>query len=364
MAFFLDSEGSNAAAQAVWTALVPGTLQFGSDARILASSTPWGDSNLFADLHRQALTGELEDAVAWQVSTQEMNPSIDPAWLAAEQRRDPEAFKSEYLAEFVGSGGAFFAPDAITAAVTLPGELRPQDGEHWIAGLDPAFSSDPFGLVLLGRVPGDERRLVVGLVRAWRPVSRKAASLEQSREIEDTVLAEVAEIIQLDGATAVSDQFKSAGVIERLQRLGVNARAEAMTVPMKDTAFGFLRGRLNEGSLEMYEHPQLLRELRSVRTRYAAGHSSIVLPRIGGTHGDLAQSLAIAVLEHDRYAPRRTRATFGRPHGSVGRPGSLSGHGDADRVAEIFRLPRDAVRDLGGVPVESSWHTIRRARLR
>ena len=79
-----------------------------------------------------------------------MNPTIDPAWLAAEEKRDPEAFKSEYLAQFVGGGGAFFDRDAIRMAVTLPGELRPQDGVGWIAGLDPAFSSDPFGLVRVG----------------------------------------------------------------------------------------------------------------------------------------------------------------------------------------------------------------------
>jgi len=73
-----------------------------------------------------------------------------------------------------------------------------------------------------------------------------------------------------------------------------------MTAPTKDAAFGFLRARLNEGSLELPEHPDLLRELRAVRTRYAAGRSSVVLPRVGGSHCDLAQALAVAVFEHDR----------------------------------------------------------------
>jgi hypothetical protein len=41
--------------------------------------------------------------------------------------------------------------------------------------------------------------------------------------------------------------------------------------------------------------------LRAVRTRYAAGRSSVVLPRIRGSHCDLAQSLAVAVFEHDRF---------------------------------------------------------------
>jgi hypothetical protein len=40
-AFFLDGEG-NSAAESVWQALTPGTLQFEPDARIIVSSTPWG----------------------------------------------------------------------------------------------------------------------------------------------------------------------------------------------------------------------------------------------------------------------------------------------------------------------------------
>ena len=73
-----------------------------------------------------------------------------------------------------------------------------------------------------------------------------------------------------------------------------------MTARGKDSAFGFLRGRINEGSIELPEHTDLLRELRAIRTRYAAGRSSVVLPRVGGSHCDLAQSLALAVLRHDR----------------------------------------------------------------
>jgi hypothetical protein len=300
-AHFVDGEG-NAAAEPVFRALVPATAQFGDLARIVVSSTPWGAEGWFSDIYQRAASGELEDAYAHHATTAEANPAIDAAFLAAEERRDPESFRSEYLAEFVGSGGAFFDPENVAAAVTLPGELRPDDATHWIAGLDPAFSSDPFGLVLVGRDQRDRRRLLVGLVRSWRPPSRKPASLDEGREIEDAVLAEVAQVVRLFGARAVTDQYRSAGVVERLRRYGISVRAEPMTAPTKDAAFGFLRGRLNEGSLDLFEHADLQRELRAIRTRYTAGRSSVVTPRIAGGHCDLAQALAIAVFEHDRYS--------------------------------------------------------------
>lgn len=298
-AHHVDTEG-NAAAEPVFRALVPATAQFGDLARIVVSSTPYGSTGFFAELFQRASSGELSDAVAHHATTAEANPSISPEFLEAEERRDPEGFKSEYLAQFVGSGGAFFDPDNIAAAVTLRGELRPDDAADWVAGLDPAFSSDPFGLVLVGRDKRDRRRLLVGLVRSWTPPRRKARSLDEGREIEDAVLAEVAGVIRLFGARAITDQYRSAGVVERLRRYGISVRPEPMTAPTKDAAFGFLRGRLNEGSIELYEQSELVRELRAIRTRYAAGRSSVVTPRIGGGHCDLAQALTIAVFEHDR----------------------------------------------------------------
>jgi hypothetical protein len=51
-------------------------------------------------------------------------------------------------------------------------------------------------------------------------------------------------------------------------------------------------------------------ELRRLRARHAAGQSSLVNPRVGGSHGDLAQALALAVLAHGTA--------------SVGSPGTAS----------------------------------------
>ena len=72
------------------------------------------------------------------------------------------------------------------------------------------------------------------------------------------------------------------------------------TAQSKTDGFSEVRARLNGGSLELYPHADLLRELRSLRTRYAAGSASVVTPRSGGTHSDLAVALALAVYAHRR----------------------------------------------------------------
>jgi hypothetical protein len=352
LAHFVDNEG-NVSAEAVVRALLPATAQFGEDARVVASSTPWGSDGLFAEMFQRAESGELEDAYAHHATTAEANPSVPAAFLAAEERRDPEAFRSEYLAQFVGSGGAFPDAENVAACATLPGELRPEDGTDWVAGLDPAFSSDPFGLVLVGRERREPRRLVCGGVRSWPPPRLRPASLDEQREVEDAVLAEVAHVVRSYGARAVTDQYRSAGVVERLRRYGVAVRSEPMTAPTKDAAFGFLRGRINEGGLELPEHPQLLRELRAVRTRYAAGRSSVVLPRIGGSHCDLAQSLALAVYEHDRRSLGGEDAVMSVPSGVVRPRRFHEDPRDGDEVAEGYG--RERLAALRGTARTTRW---------
>lgn len=298
--FLSETEGPQVADR-VFEALAPSTAQFGAAARIVVASTPYGVDNLFARLFQQAFSGELGDAVAVQASTAEANPTIDAAFLDSERARDPDSFPAEYGGQFVGSGAAFLDPERVDDAVADRGELAPEQGREWIAGLDPAFSSDPFGLAIVGRDPVDRGRLVLGAARRWRPSRRKAESFEERRDVEDAVLAEVAAVCLRYGARCISDQYMAAAVIDRLRGHGLSVRTVAMTAATKTDAFLELKARLYTGTLELYEETTLLGELRRLRTRYTAGQSSVVNPRVGGSHGDMAQALALAIAEHDRW---------------------------------------------------------------
>jgi hypothetical protein len=83
-AFFLTETEGPQVADRVFNALVPATAQFGDGARIIVSSTPWGQDGLFAQLYQQARSGELTDAAAQHATTAEVNPTIDAEFLARE----------------------------------------------------------------------------------------------------------------------------------------------------------------------------------------------------------------------------------------------------------------------------------------
>jgi len=305
-AHFLSETEGPAVADRVFAALTPSTAQFGDAARVIVSSTPYGTEGFFADLHARAMNGELRDAIAQHATSADMNPTLDEVFLEREEERDPENFRAEYLAEFVGSGGAFLDPERIAEAVADRKELLPEDATGWIAGLDPAFSSDPFGLAIVGRSKDDPSRLVVGRAQAWKPARKGLraalakvtdAVFEEKRTVEDEVLGEVAAVCERYGARLVTDQYAAPQIVARLRQLGLQVRSIPMTASSKTEVFLELRARLNAGALELYDEPQLLAELRRLRTRYAAGSSSVVNPRVGGSHGDMAQALALAVYE-------------------------------------------------------------------
>jgi hypothetical protein len=310
-AHFVDSEG-NSAAEAVWRALVPSTAQFGDLARVVVGSTPFGSAGAFAELFARADSGELPDAVAFRASSAEVNPTLDGRFLEGELLLlGEEGFAGEYLADFVGSGGSFLDPQTIEDAVADRDGLAPDQASGWVAGLDPAFSSDPFGLALVAK---DGGRLVLGLAHSWRPGRVRAASFEERRAVEDALLDEVADVCLSYRARVVTDQYAAPAIVDRLQRRGLRVKTVPMTATSKTDAYVELRARLNLGQLELYRHPELLAELRRLRSKFTAGSASVVNPRVGGSHGDIAQALALAVseLHGGEVRPARTSVARGR----------------------------------------------------
>ena len=309
--FVGDETESYQTAQEVWRALSPATAQFQEEARLVVASSPAGPDGFFADLYRKASTGELPEAVAFTAPTWEANPTISEEFLAEQRALDPEAYRAEYGAEFVGGGQAFFDADRIGEAIFDRGELGPREGHGFICGLDPAFAQDTFAACVVGCDPRQSGRLVLAAVRGWKPDrQRKPRSLDDQRLVEDSVLSEVAEFARRYGGACVVDQYKSSGVAGRLSELGCAVRIEPVTATSKTAFFDDLRARLYAGELELFPHPDLVAELRRARARYGANRSQVEIPRQGGSHGDYAMALVLATwhLRHVRPGSGREPA--------------------------------------------------------
>jgi hypothetical protein len=327
-AHFTDTAGP-ASDERMFAALEPSTRVFGEAARVLVISTPFGETGRFYELFQAARAGAMPSARAVHAPVWEIDPSLDEAWR--EQKRveiGEDTFRQEYGAEFVAGGGQFFDLRGIELE---SGPVAPEDGQHWIAGLDPAFHADRFGVALVGESVHMPGVLVTGTIAGIEPGARRQ-SLEQRRGREDATLGKVWAMIEPYRPRVVTDQHQADAIRAYFGRQGCPVSVQNLTGPLQTAAFTSTRARLVDGSLRLWRHVQLVEELRRVR---AKDTEAIELPRFAGSHCDIASALALAVYE--------LRWLTGAPHGeaSGGPPGLTAG---IERVLH------------GGVAPDVPWH--------
>ena len=200
-----------------------------------------------------------------------MNPTLTQAFFDKERQRDPDRYPSEYLARFTGGGANYLDPERIEDCIARDrDELQPEQGIRWIAGLNPAFSHDPFGLAIVSQAPRDHRRLVLGYARSWIPGRRSSSDgrggFEQRRLREDELLAEVAEVcLRYRVARVVTDQFASEQVVGRLRQAGLQVQVIPMSASSKTQIYQELRSRFYQQGLELYRQEELIAEAKRLR---------------------------------------------------------------------------------------------------
>lgn len=300
--FFDNEAGSDHEIEAVFRGALPSTAQFQGRAPVVVCSTPEGDTNWFAEQVRLGESGELESGRTYKAITADMNPTITPEFLAAEERRDPEGYRGEYLAELVGSGGAFLDPELIDGAVVRGHELSPGDARGWIAGFDPSFTHDPAALVLVGRDSDNPDRLVTGTCRIWTPPKGAAkADAAERRAIEDQLLSEVGDVcVRYKVDAVVTDGYAAPIVNTALERRGLYVESYTLGTQSKLEMFTTIRSRLLSRSLDLYAEPYLIEDLKRLKTVYRGASRTVDTPRYQGRHCDSAIGLGLACSYHDK----------------------------------------------------------------
>lgn len=299
--FFDNDSGAEHQIDEVFGAALPSTAQFQGRAPVIVASTPKGDANWFAAQVRAGEQGNLTRGRVYHAPSPMMNPTLTAEFLESEEKRDPENYRGEYMAELVGSGGAFIDPELIDECVAVRDELPPDACDHWVAGIDPAFTRDPFALVICGRDREDRDRIRVGCVRTWLPPKRKPGTSQELHELENRVLSEVCDVMTRYRVSAVvHDQHQAAVIAEYIRRRGLWPEKYNLSSGSKLDVFTNLKARVVARTLELYEHSLLVMELKRVRAKQTAAGRAIETPSLGGTHCDTSIALALAVGYIDR----------------------------------------------------------------
>ena len=288
-AWYVDIGGSPMSGDELWQALVPSTAQF-PEGKVLVLSTPRWSTGWFADLCRQATSGEFADMRHWWATTRTMNPMIADTFLDSERRKDPAAYLREYEARFASGVGAAMDSELVRDAVRRGAAtgLQPVRQTAYTVSIDPAYRRDTFALLVGHRT--SEGGMVVDLARGWtaspgQPVDHRS------------VLEDVARISRAYGrASVVLDQFAQEPVAQGLTERGVSPIRQPWTNELKAEALALARQYLNTDRLSLPDHAPLISQLSALeQTLLPSGRPRIAAPP--GQHDDFAMAFLALVFQ-------------------------------------------------------------------
>lgn len=269
----------------VLAALRPSMASFSSSKLIKISTPNIKRGVVYEELQRR---GELDYDV-WHLTTQELNPTVSDEFLEAERKRSPEDFNREYLAQFVDSVTALIDPELLARCV-INGrrELPPVPGMPYAAAIDAGFRRSDFGMAIAHRT--DEGLILVDCVPFWTGSKHAPLGFQW-------VCGQVAGILRQFGINVLKgDQYCAVAIKEEFLKLGISYDEVTFSRTIRAQIFNNLLHLIVQGLIELPDHPELLRQLRSLEIHRSTDGSIDVRPAYG-QKDDLAVVVALCVFD-------------------------------------------------------------------
>lgn len=285
---FFRLEGQADADVEIQASIRRGMVSFPSP-KLVKISTPYMKSGVLYDDFKRAFGQENPDLLVWRAPSTLMNTSLRAERLERERRLDPDRFAREYEAEFAEDLEAFL-PSAWVEHAVVPGrhELPPRDGVSYVAAVDPSGGgADAFTLAIVhAEGDGAECRVIQDVMKGW--ASHRGQTVDLAG-----IVKEIASILsRYQVQEVLGDRYAGAWVRQSFERVGIR-----YTEAEVDTSKAYLEVEplFAQGRVSLLDHPQLIRELKTLERRPRAGGKTLVDHPHGG-HDDYANSLALAVL--------------------------------------------------------------------
>jgi hypothetical protein len=261
-----------------------GMISFPST-RLVKISTPYMKGGVLFDDFRRGFGQDDPDLLVWRASSVLMNPALRAERLERQRRLDPDRFAREYEAEFAEDVDAFL-PAAWVEGAVMPGrhELPPRDGVRYSAAVDPSGGGDDaFTLAIVHpEGSGADRRIVQDLMKGWsRPRTGNV-------DLQDIVRHICMTVKQYRINKVVGDRYAAQWVRQAFQAHGIRYDDASD----KAKAYLDIEPFFAQGRIELLDHPQLVRELKTLERRPRPGGRTVVDHPRGG-HDDHANALAL-----------------------------------------------------------------------
>jgi phage terminase large subunit-like protein len=279
---------------------------------------------------------ELREAVrqnaSWYFSRLE---GCQASWITPKQLEEQKAllpsiaYARLWENQWSAGGGDALSQEVIAAAFRpdLQPQLQAEQGFEYVAGLDLGVSRDASALCILGvkRSHTGHGRIRLAHTQVWRPARGQKVDLQR---VEDAVL-EAHDRFHLRDLRY--DPWQAIHMSSRLQAGGEAVRASeahkvrgrpqaGARVPMTEVPqvasnlqrmATVLIESFNDRRLELYDEPDLKRDITRLRVEERPYGFRLVSPRDALGHGDLGTAFSLALLAASELAARRTVVASG-----------------------------------------------------
>ena len=262
--------------------------------KLVVLSSPYWSAGALYDLHKRHYGNADSSTLVWVGTAPQMNATLPAGYLKRLEAEDPEAYRSEVLAEFRQGLTALFDGDALESCMADWREQPPAPGVRYEAFTDPSGGrQDAFTLAIGHR---DAETAVVDCLRVW-PAPFDPAS----------VCGEAAGVLRRYGCQRVEgDRYAGAFPAEAFRAHGVSYQTAELD---RSALYLELLPHVNAGRVVFPHDARLLRELRGLeRRRGSVGKDRV--DHVRGGHDDAAN--AVAGVVYRLIGKPRTTAWVGR----------------------------------------------------
>jgi hypothetical protein len=271
---FWNDEGSNPDAEVI-KAIRPSMATI-PNAMLLLASSPYARKGALWDMHRAHHGKDDPRVLSWQASTETMNPSIDPQYLAEQYEKDPVSASAEYGAQFRSDVEAFISQEAVDAVTSEERERPYIAGKRYYAFADPAGGSGKDSFTLsIGHV--EDRIPTIDVIREFKPPFSPR-----------TVISDLCDLLKAYSIRKVTaDRFAAEFAVEAFKEHQITLEH---SLKPKSQIYSEFLPLLNSKTCDLLDHARLRTQLLGLERRVSrAGKDSI--DHGPGGHDDVANAV-------------------------------------------------------------------------
>ncbi len=253
-------------------------------AQLVHIGSPWAPEGPAFELVDKRLGRPGPDMVVIKAAAPAMNPHYWTAAAVEEAKRNPNAYRTDVLAEFSAPEERLFDPDLLGRAMRP--EAGPEPGQVYSAAMDPATRGNSWTFGVFTRT-GLRKRMVF----ARQCTGSRDAPLSPRQVFEETIAPACVRY----GVTSIdTDQY----YVDALQDIAREFRLSLVQTPLterqKVERYVAIKAKLEEGEVELV--PDVRSDLQRLQKRVTQNGVAIVLPMTGdGRHCDYAPTVMLGI---------------------------------------------------------------------